>query len=130
LEVSNVAKETKRILLVAEHNAFREAVAVRLDQEADFEVTWQAGAIADTRNVHLDGIDVAVINPLLPDGDGMVLIREVSTANPNAVALVLSPKLDPVGYHQALDAGAVEVLSTDTRIEELIDAVRRAASAA
>ena len=125
-----MAKETKRILLVAEHNAFREAVAVRLDQEADLEVTWQAGAIADTRNVHLDGIDVAVIDPLLPDGDGMVLIREVSTANPNAVALVLSPKLDPVGYHQALDAGAVEVLSTDTRIEELIDAVRRAANAA
>jgi DNA-binding NarL/FixJ family response regulator len=129
LEVSNVARETKRILLVARHNAFREALAVRLNQEADLEVAWQAASIADTRDVHLDGIDVAVVDPLLPDGDGMVLIREVSVANPNALALVLSTKLDPARYHQALGAGAVEVLSTDTRLEELIDAVRRAASA-
>jgi two-component system response regulator DevR len=124
-----MAKETKRILLVAGHNAFREALAVRLHQEADLEVAWQAKSIADTRDVHLDGIDVALIDPLLPDGDGMVLVREVSTANPNASALVLSPKLDPARYHQALGAGAVEVLSTDICLEELIDAVRRAASA-
>jgi len=129
LEVSNVARETKQILLVAGHNAFREALAVRLNQEADLEVAWQAGSIADTHDVHLDGIDVAVVDPLLPDGDGVVLIREVSVANPNALALVLSPKLDPSRYHQALGAGAVEVLSTDTRLEELIDGVRRAASA-
>ena len=124
-----MARETKQILLVAGHNAFREALAVRLNQEADLEVAWQAGSIADTHDVHLDGIDVAVVDPLLPDGDGVVLIREVSVANPNALALVLSPKLDPSRYHQALGAGAVEVLSTDTRLEELIDAVRRAASA-
>ena len=124
-----MARETKQILLVAGHNAFREALAVRLNQEADLEVAWQAGSIADTHDVHLDGIDVAVVDPLLPDGDGVVLIREVSVANPNALALVLSPKLDPARYHQALGAGAVEVLSTDTRLEELIDAVRRAASA-
>ena len=96
---------------------------------ADFDVTWQAGAIADTRNVHLDGIDVAVINPLLPDGDGMELIREVSVANPNALALVLSHKLDPAVYHQAVGAGAVEVLATNTGIGEVIDAVRRSAAA-
>src|SRR3712207_7535472 len=47
---------------------------------------------------------------LLPDGDGLVLIREVSVANPNALALVLSHKLDPAVHHQALGAGAVEVL--------------------
>lgn len=118
-------KDTKRILLVAAHNAFREALAARLSQEADLEVAWQAGSVADTRDIHLDGINVAVIDPLLPDGDGMALIREVSVANPNAVALVFSPKLDPAVYNQALGAGAVEVLATDTPIEEFIDAIRR-----
>jgi DNA-binding NarL/FixJ family response regulator len=122
-----VTKETKRILLVAEHNAFREALAIRLDQEEDLEVAWQAGSVADTRDVHLDGIDVAVVDPLLPDGDGLVLIREVSVANPNALALVLSHKLDPAMHHQALGAGAVEVLTTGASMEELINAVRRSA---
>ena len=118
-------KDRKRILLVAPHNVFREALAARLSQEADLEVAWQAGSVADTRDIHLDGIDFAVVDPLLPDGDGMVLIREVSVANPNALALVLSHKLDPAVYHQALGAGAVEVLATDTPIEEFIDAIRR-----
>jgi DNA-binding NarL/FixJ family response regulator len=122
-----LTKETKRILLVAEHNAFREALAIRLDQEEDLEVAWQAGSVADTRNVHLDGIDVAVVDPLLPDGDGLVLIREVSVANPNALALVLSHKLDPATHHQALGAGAVEVLTTNASMEEVINAVRRSA---
>ena len=118
-------KETKRILMVAPHNAFREALAMRLDQEEDLEVAWQAGSITDTRDVHLDGIDVALVDPLLPDGDGLKLIREVSVANPKALALVLSHKLDEALYQQALGAGAVEVLATNTGLEEIIDAVRR-----
>ena len=41
---TNVADEmddTKRILVVAHHNAFREALAIRLNQEEDLEVAWQ-----------------------------------------------------------------------------------------
>lgn len=120
-------KDTKRILLVAAHNVFREALAARLSQEADLEVAWQAGSVADTRDIHLDGIDVAVVDPLLPDGDGMVLLREVSVANPNALALVISHRLDAAVYHQALGAGAVEVLSTNVPIKDVIDAIRRTA---
>jgi DNA-binding NarL/FixJ family response regulator len=118
-------KETTRILVVASHNAFRQALAMRLDQEEDLEVAWQAGSITDTRDVHLDGIDLALVDPLLPDGDGLKLIREVSVANPKALALVLSHKLDEALYQQALGAGAVEVLATNTGLEEVIDAVRR-----
>jgi|SRR3712207_130819 len=124
-----MAKETKRILLVTHHNAFREALAIRLDQEEDLEVAWQAGSVADTRDVHLDGVDVALVDPLLPDGDGLVLVREVSVANPRALALVLSHKLDAAMHDQALGAGAVEVLTTNASTEEVINAVRRAASA-
>jgi two-component system, NarL family, response regulator DevR len=121
----NVAEKVKRILLVGHHNAFREALAMRLNQEDDLEVTWQAGSMTDARDVHLNGIDVALVDPLLPDGDGLELIREVSVANPNALALVLSHKLDPALYHQTVGAGAVEVLATNTSIEEVIDAVKR-----
>ena len=47
-----------------------------------------------------------MVDPFLPDGDGMELIREVSVANPNALALVLSHKLDPALYQKASGAGA------------------------
>ena len=117
-------EEPKRILVVAHHNVFREALAMRLNQEDDLEVAWQAGSISDTRDVHLEGVDVALVDPFLPDGDGLELIREVSVANPDAVALVLSPKLDSSMYQQALGAGALEVLATNSGIEEVINAVR------
>jgi two-component system, NarL family, response regulator DevR len=123
-----VAEETKRILVVVHHNAFREALAMRLDQEDDLEVAWQAGSMTDTRDIHLDGVDVAVVDPVLPDGDGLELIREVAVANPNALALVLSHKLDPALYQKASGAGAIEVLATNTGIGEVIDAVRRSAA--
>ena len=123
-----MAEGIKHVLVVANHNAFREAVAMCLNQEEDLEVAWQAGSIADTRDVHLNGIDIALVDPFLPDGDGLELIREVSVANPNALALVRSHKLDPAVYQQAWGAGAVEVLATNTGIGEVIDAVRRSAA--
>ena len=125
-----MAKKTKRILLVTEHNAFREVLAVRLNQEEDLEVAWQAGSLADARGVHLDGVDAVVVDPLLPDGDGLVLIREVSVANPDASALVLyHHTLDPAMHHRALGAGALEVLTASASVEEVINAVRRSADA-
>ena len=124
-----MAEEKKRVLLVVHHNAFREALAMRLDREDGLEVAWQAGSMTDTRDIHLDGVDVAVVDPLLPDGDGLELIREVSVANPNALALVLSHKLDPALYQKALGAGAVEVLATNAALEEVIGAVRGSAAA-
>ena len=124
-----MAEETKRILLAVHHNVFREALAMRLEQEDDLEVAWQAGSITDTRDVHLGGVDVALVDPSLPDGDGLELIREVSVANPNALALVLSHKLDSTLYQQALGAGAVQVLATNAALEEVIDAVRGSATA-
>ena len=123
-------ENTKRILLVTPHNAFRESLARRLSQESDLEVVWQAATVADTRNIHLDGINVAIIDPVLPDGNGMALIREVSDANPDALALVLSHQLDSAMHSQAVGAGAAEVLSTAAPVEDFISAVRRTGNSA
>jgi DNA-binding NarL/FixJ family response regulator len=120
-----VKVNTKRILLVASHNAFRESLARRISQETDLEVAGQAGSIAATRDMHLDGINVAVIDPLLPDGNGMVLIREMSVAYPDVLALVFSHRPNSALYHQACRAGAADVLSTAVPVENCIAAIRR-----
>jgi two-component system, NarL family, response regulator DevR len=122
-----MAKEPKHVLLVSDHEAFRQALAKVMSQEEDLEVAWQAASIAETRGIHLDGIDVVVVDPLLPDGDGLELIREMSVANPDATALVLSHELDEAAYYRALGVGAADVLFTMTAsMEEIINAVRRA----
>jgi two-component system, NarL family, response regulator DevR len=116
----------KCILLVNPHNAFREAIAMKLNQEPGLEVVWQAGSLEEAHGVHLDGIDLAIVDPLLLGGDdGMVLVREVSVANPNASALVLTSSLDPAVRERAFRAGAVEVLTTSANGEEVINVIRR-----
>ena len=116
----------KHILLLNPHNAFREAIAMKLNQEPGLEVVWQAGSLEEAHGVHLDGIDLAIVEPLLLGGDdGMVLLREVSVANPNASALVLTSSLDPAVRERAFRAGAVEVLTTSANTKEVINAIGR-----
>ena len=116
----------KRVLLVNPHNAFREAMTMKLNQEPGLEVVWQAGSLEEAHGIHLDGIDLAVVDPVLLGGDeGMVLVREVSVANSNASALVLTSSLDPAVRERALGAGAVEVLTTSAKSEEILNAIRR-----
>ncbi len=124
-----MAKETKRVLLVSNQDSFRQALARVLSRQEGLEVAWQAASVAETRGMHLDGIDVAVVDPSLPDGDGLALIREMSVANPRAGALVLSHELDEAVYFRALGVGAADVLfTTNASAEEIINAVRRAAT--
>ena len=124
-----MAKETKRVLLLSNHDAFRQALARVLNEEEDLEVVRQAGSVAETRGIHLDRIDVAVVDPMLPDGDGLELIREMSVANPDARALVLCHKLDEAVYYRAIGVGATDVLfAMNASLEEIVNAVRRAAT--
>jgi DNA-binding NarL/FixJ family response regulator len=103
-------------------------MAMKLNQEPGLEVVWQAGSLEEAHGVHLDGIDLAIVDPVLLGGDkGMILVRELSVANPNASALVLTTSLDPAVRERALRAGAVEVLTTSANGEEVINAIRRLA---
>ena len=121
----------KRIFLLIAHKAFRDAIALVLDKEFDLEVVWQASSLAET--VNLDhNIDIALVDPSLPDGDGLGVVREVSSrrnaANTAPIALVLtSSGSDPAIFKRALEAGAVGVYSTACSLEELVEAIRSSA---
>ena len=119
----------KRIFLLIGHNAFREALTLVLNETSDLEVVAQAGSLAEMGDVNLDhNIDVALVDLPLSDGEGMALIRELSTDHGDAVALVLSSSvLTPSGIERALGAGAVGVLSTSTSLEEILEAIRSSA---
>src|SRR5829696_4062569 len=116
----------KRIFLLSGHNAFREKLALVLNETSDLEVVAQAGSLAEMGEVNLDhNIDVALVELPLSEGEGMALIRQLSTHHGDAVALVLSSSvLVPSGIVRALAAGAVGVLSTSTSLEEILEAIR------
>ncbi len=114
----------KRIFLTENHAVFRAALALVLEWEPHFEVTAQAGSVAEARASGEAGFDVAVVDLLLPDGDGTEVIRGLRAANPDARILSLSAARN---RDRALDAGADEVLGKDVSLVSVLDTVRRLA---
>ena len=113
-----------RVLLVDDHATFREPLAFMLEREPDITVVGQAGTLAEARGL-LQGVDVAIVDLGLPDGNGMELIRELRAANPRGLVLVLTVSTARQEKARAVEAGAAGVLHKSARIAAVIDAVRR-----
>jgi DNA-binding NarL/FixJ family response regulator len=113
-----------RILLVEDHAAVREALAAMFERESGFTVVGQAGSLAEARAM-LSGVDVALLDLGLPDGFGPDLIRELRQRSPRAEALVLTAALDHSSMARAVDSGAAGAIDKLSRLDTVLDAVRR-----
>ncbi|CAA9537358.1 MAG: hypothetical protein AVDCRST_MAG73-1546 [uncultured Thermomicrobiales bacterium] len=111
-------------MLVDDHSAFRQALAFVIGREADVEVVAQAGSIGEARR-SLAGVDVAVVDLNLSDGDGVTLIPNLRSANPSGAVLVLSGTADRVHFARAVEAGAAGVLHKTTPLNDILDAIRQ-----
>src|SRR5918997_615961 len=122
--------ETERtsILLVEDHVSFRQALAFMFEREPEFEVVGQVGSMGEVRELPdglLRDVEVAVVDLALPDGDGLELIEDLSSNEPQIMTLVLSASLESGRFARAIEAGAGGVLHKSTPIKDIIGAVRR-----
>jgi DNA-binding NarL/FixJ family response regulator len=113
-----------RVLLVEDHATFREPLAFMFEREPEFEVVAQAGSLAEARGM-LEGVDLAVVDLDLPDGNGTELIGELRALNPRGMVLVLTASAERDAYARAVEAGAAGVLNKSTSIRNVIQAARR-----
>jgi DNA-binding NarL/FixJ family response regulator len=117
-----------RLLLLDNNAQFLKVFARFLEQTPDMEVVAQAGSLAEARGM-LSGIDVAIIDRGLPDGDGLELISELREASPGAAVLVMSATVEQAQPQEAIEAGADGVLDKIIAPEEAISTIRRVAAA-
>jgi DNA-binding NtrC family response regulator len=115
--------EQVRLLVVQKLAIVREAVAARLDCEPGFTV-GRAASLAEARGM-LEGVDIAIVDLRLPDGNGADLIQELHAVNPQAKAVVHTSSIDPEDAHQALERGAAAVLNKLAGLDDVIATVRR-----
>ncbi len=118
-----------RILIVEDHRFFSEALELLLAQrlsedgagDAEFRL---AATLADgLRIAEEEGpFDVAVVDLLLPDGDGTEVVRRVKAAHPQTRVAVLSSVRDLSG---ALSAGADEALHKSLPLAGIIGILAR-----
>jgi DNA-binding NarL/FixJ family response regulator len=127
-ERARTARRAARVLLVEDHASYREALAHVVGREPDLCVVAQAGSLAAAREALLaagpSGVDVALVDLGLPDGDGAGAIRELREASPRCRVLVLSASVDPVRQARAVEAGASCVLHKAAGLKEIVEAVK------
>jgi DNA-binding NarL/FixJ family response regulator len=100
-----------------------------LNRQVDLEVVAQAGSLAEARHRAVAlSFDVAVLDLVLPDGNGADLIGDLHAANPGVAVLILSASLDHKNLERAKAAGADEILDKLASSTEVVDAIRRLGS--
>ncbi len=115
-----------RLLLVDDHDLFRQVLTVVLEQHTDLEETVQARSLEEARRFldYMNGdFDLAIVDLDLPEGDATELIKNLRELDVKVLAFTADQSLERRA--RALRVGAGEVLSTATPGEKIIDAAKR-----
>jgi len=116
------------VLLVDDHEVVRSGVSAFLASQPDFEVVGEAKSGIEAVDLALKHVpDVVLMDLVMAKMDGVEATRQVKTVSPRTKIVVLT------SYHQdeyifpALQAGAISYILKDVKMDELADALRRAA---
>ena len=120
-----------RLLLVEDHAAFRGALRFLLDLGPGMGVVAECGSVAGCRALGdlLEAVGLALLDPMLPDGDGAGLVAVLRGANPKARVLVLTASIEPGLPEGMAQAGADGVLDKTSAVPEIVSEVGRLAGA-
>jgi DNA-binding NarL/FixJ family response regulator len=121
---------TTRVVIVDDHNLVREGIARLIDSEPDLAVVAQASSLAGGQIlVNNGGADVLVVDVTMPDGSGLGLARSARADHPTLGIVVLTMHDDDDTLLEALDAGASALVLKSSSADEVLEAIRRAATA-
>lgn len=112
-------KSNFKILLVEDMDSFRGAVKQMLDVYNDVD---EAPDLATARAaLRKSTYDVVILDKGLPDGDGINLISEIKSVNPNAVVIVLTSDSDFSSVKHCIARGADDyVIKSENIIPDLL----------
>jgi len=121
--------ETIDVLLVEDNEVFREALEVLLRLSGGLRVV---AAVADGASAleacRQTAPDVVVMDYRLPGMDGVETTRALRKACPAAAIVALSAAADEAAAAALLEAGAVACLMKDRELDEIVAAIRAAAT--
>jgi DNA-binding NarL/FixJ family response regulator len=120
------SKKRSRVLIVDDHPAVREALALRISRQPDLEVCGEAPDMAGAlRLVSETRPDVAVVDISLKSGSGLDLIKRIKDRNDEVRILVWSMHSESLYARRALRAGALGYVNKDQATDKIVDAIRR-----
>jgi two-component system, NarL family, response regulator DevR len=119
---------THSVVLVDDHEVVRSGLRRSLEQVPDCTVVGEAGTVAEALAViDLTCPDVAILDVVLPDGDGIQLCREVLARHPDVACVLLTSFPGSHGMLTAALAGAAAYLGKDSSSVDLAATISAAA---
>jgi DNA-binding NarL/FixJ family response regulator len=114
-----------KVLIVDDHPAVREGLAVRLSAQPDLEVCGEAADTAEAMNlVKTLSPAVVVVDVQLKTGNGLDLIQLIRSHDKSIHVLIWSMYPDTLYAERALRAGALGYINKQNTTDDIVDAVR------
>jgi two-component system response regulator NreC len=118
-----------RLLLVDDHAVVRSGLKMLLDAEQDVEIVGEAGTAAEAMEAVQTVVpDVILMDIGLPDLSGIEATRAIKQRHPNISIVALTIHEDEEYFFKMLEAGASGYVPKRAAPEELLRAIRAAAS--
>ena len=122
----NKTKAPTRVLIVDDHPAVREALAIRIGRQRDLKVCGEAADMGEALRLVAEARpDVAVIDISLKAGDGLDLIKRIKDRDGRVRMLVWSMHSESLYAERALRAGALGYINKDQATDRIVEAIRR-----
>src|SRR3989304_2618154 len=118
-----------RLLLVDDHAVVRPGLRMLLEGEADVEIAGEAGAAREAPDL-LGRLhpDVVLMDIGLPDLSGIEATRNIKLFSPETAVVALTIHEDEEYFFKMLEAGASGYVPKRAAPEELVTAIRAAAT--
>src|SRR3712207_2082972 len=114
------------VLIADDHTVVRQGLRMLIDNEDHLQVLAEAGTVPDAeRLTRAHRPDVLVLDLNMPGGSGLEAIPRLRE---HTAIVVLTMQDDPAFARQALQAGALGFVLKEAADEELLEAIRLAAS--
>lgn len=118
-----------RVVLVDDHQAFRESFKIALWHQASISVVGEAaGARQVYPLVEAEKPDLVVADLMLKDTDGVSVARELNRRGVSARIMILTMHGNAMFVRDAFEAGVVAYAIKEQPLAEIIEAMRMAAA--
>jgi DNA-binding NarL/FixJ family response regulator len=116
------------VMIVDDHAVVRQGIRALLEAEGGFQVVGEAGSGGEAALLAADlAPDVVLMDLVMPEMDGVTATRLIKQRSPRSQVIVLTSYHEDEHIYPAIRAGALSYLLKSVGLDELVEAVRKAA---